>query len=921
MFCFSTGGEARAAGGGMGFQQLLQGKLCLSVDGQVWSKVVQVDGAAGTSSVVQLAVEEGLDDGSGGGGEVHDHLAFLGPRPVLEVAVSLDGAPAHASVPLASDSSQPEDCDPLAHRPSSETPAGGWRMYRKSRSVTVRPRFTLVNHSPLHLEAVQQGLEHWCLHRLPPQSARLFHWGDSDKQRHLRLRVSSRPPSSAAAPSQQEMHDSATEPFPSDAASFAGPDAFLAAGRAAGDEWSGALILDSPGSFPIRIPTLGGGVTNCKVEVRTLGAATYLVVEEESVTHPCCLLFNALPPGSQVQAHQHQCTPAAPLAVASGSSGIVCWDEPHMPHLLSLRLSLNVVEEREASASAGAAAASSVMTLLHVLVDVEDVGAEIEVGDKVVVHVCAHGPTRLVRVALASSQKEAGLAQGLTMAPDIDKMFAPGIALVRRTVKLSIAGVGVSLLDGGLSEVLYFSATGVKAQYLLGSTEASWEVKVKSLQLDNQSLVGPPVVLQKIQKGDKGAGGEAVPMLHVSIIRHLDRHLDWYRYLAVSLQEARLSVHETTLLRCLEMLQAIINSSNVFISSAGRKGGSKTSGLWRRLLISPASDAATDEAWWELVADLGGARAASAGCTRGSVAAHVLAGEAGLGARTPGDRSQQGQDLRVERRVYVETMHLHPVVLHLHFTPTGEIAEMNRRLGRSSSSVASVLAAVKSLNLTLPALEGASVCMNALLLSRIFASSRHLLSQVRKHYVKQYLKAVSPLEVLASKNTTVTGFFGGAMADMFYEPAQALVTSPLDFDAALQLSQQRVARTIGGSAAAVGHASRSLGSAITQLAGDGGADRHADGASKAALDFERGLAFRRDPDGGMGGGTGASGEDGPGGPALKDEGAASVLSGFSKGLWTGVLKPTAGMLDLASRSSLGIANAVLPVYCVVYAAY
>ena len=37
-------------------------------------------------------------------------------------------------------------------------------------------------------------------------------------------------------------------------------------------------------------------------------------------------------------------------------------------------------------------------------VDVEDVGAEIEVGDKMVVFVCAHGPTRLVRVALASSQ-------------------------------------------------------------------------------------------------------------------------------------------------------------------------------------------------------------------------------------------------------------------------------------------------------------------------------------------------------------------------------------------------------------------------------------------------------------------------------------------------------------------------------------
>ena len=44
------------------------------------------------------------------------------------------------------------------------------------------------------------------------------------------------------------------------------------------------------------------------------------------------------------------------------------------------------------------------------------------------------------------------------------------------------------------------------------------------------------MVLQKVQKGAKGGVGEAAPMLHVSVIRHLDRHLDWYRYFAVSLQ-------------------------------------------------------------------------------------------------------------------------------------------------------------------------------------------------------------------------------------------------------------------------------------------------------------------------------------------------------------------------------------------------
>ncbi len=44
-----------------------------------------------------------------------------------------------------------------------------------------------------------------------------------------------------------------------------------------------------------------------------------------------------------------------------------------------------------------------------------------------------------------------------------------------------------------------------------------------------------------------------------------------------------------------------------------------------------------------------------------------------------------------------------------------------------AGTLASVLWAVKTLNLSLPALEGASVAMNAMLVSRVFASSSHLL--------------------------------------------------------------------------------------------------------------------------------------------------------------------------------------------------
>jgi hypothetical protein len=69
-------------------------------------------------------------------------------------------------------------------------------------------------------------------------------------------------------------------------------------------------------------------------QVRVVGAATYVVVSEESLQHPSCLLVNALPPGCHIHAHQHGCKPSGALVVDACSSHVVCWDEPHMPRVL-----------------------------------------------------------------------------------------------------------------------------------------------------------------------------------------------------------------------------------------------------------------------------------------------------------------------------------------------------------------------------------------------------------------------------------------------------------------------------------------------------------------------------------------------------------------------------------------------------------
>lgn len=79
-----------------------------------------------------------------------------------------------------------------------------------------------------------------------------------------------------------------------------------------------------------------------------------------------------------------------------------------------------------------------------------------------------------------------------------------------------------------MSEMLYLSATGIKASYMLGTTEASWEWKVSGLQIDNQTHVGGAVVLQSaraVNEDEPPVSGvcRAVSYVAVSLPRCLHR--------------------------------------------------------------------------------------------------------------------------------------------------------------------------------------------------------------------------------------------------------------------------------------------------------------------------------------------------------------------------------------------------------------
>lgn len=140
------------------------------------------------------------------------------------------------------------------------------------------------------------------------------------------------------------------------------------------------------------------------------------------------------------------------------------------------------------------------------------------------------------------------------------------------------------------------------------------------------------MVLHRVVRGET-----TLPMLHVSVVRQIDATLKWFQYVAVSLQEVRLAIHETILVRLAGVIQSIVNASS--------------------LIKTPKDLKDAKVLQW-------------------------LKGKKGL--RAGADDLPPPK----ERRLYIEALHLHPLLLHVAFTPTGPLSHF--RCPRCAVLIASV---------------------------------------------------------------------------------------------------------------------------------------------------------------------------------------------------------------------------------------
>jgi len=255
------------------------------------------------------------------------------------------------------------------------------------------------------------------------------------------------------------------------------------------------------------------------------------------------------------------------IGVPPTSRAVLCWDEPSSPHKIRIsRVSGGWDKGLE--------------------IDVDDEGEAVS-GEGIGILVERRGPTRVVVVrplgggggGVGTGKGDKGKGRGRSRG----WLTASGSGvgeIVRRTLKVSIGGIGIAVLDGGLKEVLYGAACGVKAVYVLGVEDESYEVKVSSLQIDNTTGVGDPVLLSTRSPHSVSPTTSA----HLTLVRRLPpprgvkpadgqgeggrqgvgrEDLEWVRYCAVSVQTARVSLHEGHCLHLLGLVQAVINSSNL----------------------------------------------------------------------------------------------------------------------------------------------------------------------------------------------------------------------------------------------------------------------------------------------------------------------------------------------------------------------
>jgi vacuolar protein sorting-associated protein 13A/C len=283
------------------------------------------------------------------------------------------------------------------------------------------------------------------------------------------------------------------------------------------------------------------------------------------------------------------------------------------------------------------------------------------------------------------------------------------------TARLYLAGLGVSLVNKQMKELIYLTLRDIELKYSDSALYQTVKATIKWIQIDNQLYGGIfPIILYPSVVPKSGKELEAHPILHSAITRVKDDSYGvlYIKYFSILLQQMTVEIDEDFIFALLDFVKI--------------PGASWT---------EPAEDKLGDD---------------------------------NLDIPEP-QQEEQGQDM------YFELLHIQPMQFDISFVRTERINAEDT----ISSSRNPLMFVVNVLTMSVGNVNDAPIKYNALMLENARVSWDSLYNRIKTHYIQESLRQVHVVLGSADFLGNPVGLFNNITSgfqDIFYEPYQGLVT-------------------------------------------------------------------------------------------------------------------------------------------------
>jgi hypothetical protein len=652
------------------------------------------------------------------------------------------------------------------------------------------------------------------------------------------------------------------------------------------DSWSPPFALDVAGGFQVRLRnefSESDEESTLDVIVKPWEGTTFVIFGDQSAGSPVTVVSYELQNTSPHDITIRQKNSNFAFNLASMSTVPFCWDVPQVNEpMIQLRLSKDPSKIPSAELSLDIIAKfpetpvyrSSDGTQLRFEVMAQGPKKVLIISDPSVpssqpkqssdqsfissaTFASSSKPSQIDSKNIPSSSSPSAVDDGFSIDPSIETQLDSSSSqdrLVSMNFKVSLKGIGISVIDTSPQELLYFSLQTLFADVQVSNIDQTVELKIGMAQMDNQLYLSPiPIALYSTPNASK-------PFFHATLVRDCNvTAVQFFKYFAVQLQEIELAIHEVFLYRLLSFTKFVTD-----------------------YLYAKSEEEALQKLLQQTDSEI---------------------------------PKLKDEDLSSSDMYYFELFHLNPVKVLVSFMTSIDLdASEEEKNGeeddedRAGGGLSEILGYVGILT----DIERAPIELNALMLQNPFCNKNELMERITKHYtmagLKQAYKIVGSADFLGNPVSLVSNL-GTGVKDFFYEPAMGIVESPAAFGKGIAKGTKslvlKTTYAIFDTASKLTGTVAKVGAKLT-MDDDYQRERAIRNQTKARHAGEGIVYGARDFGIGIYKGiTGIVLEPIKGG---QQEGAVGVFKGIGKGLAGIVLKPVVGAVDLVTRTTEGIKN-------------